>query len=165
VIRGLSALGLVRACAVVLAALLMVSLMARGIAPLPDLVLPLVVAGALLSGRSRGALLGLGAGWVVDLMPPGSPVLGSAALLYAAAGLLAGAGRREGETPMAWLALVVLAASAVVALGRVALAVLAAAPVGLGDVAVGWGLTATCAVVAVPLLVRAEHALVRRHLA
>jgi rod shape-determining protein MreD len=165
VIRGLSAAGLVRACGVVLAALLMVSLTARGLAPLPDLVLPLVVAGALLSGRSRGALLGLGAGWVVDLMPPGSPVLGSAALLYAAAGLLAGAGRREGETPTAWLALVVLAASAVVALGRVALALIAGAPVDTGDVAVRWGLTATCAVVAVPLLVRAEHALVRRHLA
>jgi rod shape-determining protein MreD len=92
-------------------------------------------------------------------------VLGAAALLYAAAGLLAGAGRREGETPTAWLALVVLAASAVVALGRVALALIAGAPVDTGDVAVRWGLTATCAVVAVPLLVRAEHALVRRHLA
>jgi rod shape-determining protein MreD len=165
VIRGLSVPGLVRACAVVLAALLMVSLTARGLAPVPDLVLPLVVAGALLGGPSRGALLGLAAGWVVDLMPPGSPVLGSAALLYAAAGLLAGAGRREGETPMAWLAVVVLAASAVVALGRVALALLATAPVGLGDLGLRWGLSAACAVVAVPLLVRAEHALVRRHLA
>lgn len=164
-IRGLSVLGLLRAGAVVLAALLMVTLAGRGLAPVPDLVLPFVVAGALLAGRSRGALLGLGAGWVVDLMPPGSPVLGSAALLYAAAGLLAGAARREGQAPMAWLAIVVLAASAVVALGRVALALIATAPVDPGDVAARWGLTAVCAVVAVPLLVRAEHALVRRHLA
>jgi rod shape-determining protein MreD len=165
VIPGLSVLGLLRACAVVLAALLMVTLTARGIAPVPDLVLPLVVAGALLAGRSRGALLGLAAGWVVDLMPPGSPVLGSAALLYAAVGLVAGAARREGEAPMAWLALVVLAASSGAALGRVGLALVATAPVDLGEVAARWALTTLCAVVAVPLLVRAEHALVRRHLA
>jgi rod shape-determining protein MreD len=165
VIRGLSALRLFRVLALVLAALVMVILGARGVTTAPDLVLPVVVAGALLAGPSRGALLGLGAGWVVDLVPPGSPVLGSAALLYAVGGLVAGAGRREGETPMAWVAAVVLGAAAAVALGRVALALLAAAPVGWGDVAVRWGLTTTCAVVAVPLLVRAERALVRRHLA
>jgi rod shape-determining protein MreD len=165
VIRGLSALRLFRVLALVLAALVMVILGARGVTTAPDLVLPVVVAGALLAGPSRGALLGLGAGWVVDLVPPGSPVLGSAALLYAVGGFVAGAGRREGETPMAWVAAVVLGAAAAVALGRVALALLAAAPVGWGDVAVRWGLTTTCAVVAVPLLVRAERALVRRHLA
>ena len=124
-----------------------------------------MVAGALLSGPSRGALLGLGAGWVVDLMPPGSPVLGSAALLYAVGGLVAGAGRREGETPMAWVAVVVLAAAGAVALGRAVLAVLSSAPVSLGELALRLALTLAVALVAVPLRVHAERALVRRHLA
>lgn len=164
-IRGLSALGLLRVVALVLAALAMVTLGARGVTSAPDLVLPVVVAGALLAGPSRGALLGLGAGWVVDLMPPGSPVLGSAALLYAVGGLVAGAGRREGETPMAWVAVVVLAAAGAVALGRAVLAVLSSAPVSLGELALRLALTLAVALVAVPLLVHAERALVRRHLA
>ena len=162
---GSSTLHLLRAIAVVAAALAMVTLTARGVSAPPDLVLPVVVAGALLSGPSRGALLGLGAGWVVDLMPPGSPVLGSAALLYAAAGLLAGACRREGEAPMVWVAVVVLAASSAVALGRAALTLTSSAPVSLAEVGLRLALTATLALVAVPLLVRAEHALARRHLA
>ena len=162
---GSSTLHLLRAIAVVAAALAMVTLTARGVSAPPDLVLPVVVAGALLSGPSRGALLGLGAGWVVDLMPPGSPVLGSAALLYAVGGLVAGAGRREGETSMAWVAAVVLGAAGAVALGRAVLAVLSSAPVSLGEVALRLALTVAVALVAVPALVRAEHALVRRHLA
>jgi rod shape-determining protein MreD len=165
VISGLSPLGLLRALAVLAAALATVTLGAQGLHPLPDLVLPVVVAGALLGGPSRGALLGLGAGWVVDLMPPGSPVLGSAALLYAVGGLVAGAGRREGETSMAWVAAVVLGAAAAVALGRAVLAVLSSAPVSLAEVALRLSLTVAVALVAVPALVRAERALVARHLA
>lgn len=164
-IRGLSVLGVLRGVAFLLTALLAVTLGARGITVLPDLVLPLVLAGALLAGPSRGALLGVGAGWVVDLMPPGSAVLGSSALLYAVAGLVAGAGRREGETPMAWVALVVLAAAGVLAAGRVVLAALSSTPVQAGDLALRFGLTAALAISVVPLLVRAEHALVRRNLA
>ena len=161
----LSPLRLLRALTVVAAALVTVVLGARVSGPLPDLVLPVVVAGALLSGPSRGALLGLGAGWAVDLMPPGSPVLGSAALLYAAAGLVAGAGRREGEVRLSWLALVVLAAAAVPALGRVLLALVGSTPVDLSAVGVQCCLSVGLSLVAVPLLIRAEHALVRRHLA
>lgn len=164
-IRGLSVLGVLRGIAVVLSALVAVTLGARGIGVLPDLVLPLVVAGGLLAGPSRGALLGLGAGWVVDLMPPGSAVLGSGALLYAVAGLVAGAGRREGETPMAWVVLVVLGATGVLAAGRVVTAVLSSAPVQSAELALQAGLSAALATVAVPLLIRAEHALVRRNLA
>jgi rod shape-determining protein MreD len=160
-----SPLRLLRALAVVAAALVAVVLGARVAGPLPDLVLPVVVAGALLGGPSRGALLGLGAGWVVDLMPPGSPVLGSAALLYAAVGLVAGAGRREGQVAGGWLALVVVAASGVPALGRVLFGLAGSAPVNLSATAVQWGLTVGLSLVVVPLLIRAEHALVRRHLA
>lgn len=160
----LSPLRLLRALAVVAAALLAVVLGARVAGPLPDLVLPVVVAGALLSGPSRGALLGLGAGWVVDLMPPGSPVLGSAALLYAAAGLVAGAGRRDGEVPMSWVALVVVAAAAVPAAGRLVLALTGLGAVDVSATAVQWGLTVALSLVVVPLLIGAERALVRRHL-
>jgi rod shape-determining protein MreD len=165
VIRGLSALRVLRVLALLLAALVTVSLGAHGVTPAPDLVLPIVVAGALLAGPSRGALLGLGAGWVVDLMPPGSPVLGSAALLYAAAGLVAGAGRREGPAPLSWLAVVVAAASSVPALGRLVLGIAGSTPVDLSAIVVPWVLTLALSLVVVPLLIRAEHLLVRRHLA
>lgn len=164
-IRGLSVLALLRTLAVVLAALLAVTLGAHRVAVLPDLVLPIVVAGGLLAGPSRGAMLGLAAGWVVDLMPPGSAVLGTSALLYAVAGLVAGAGRREGETPMAWVALVAIAASGVLAAGRLASALLSSGPVHAADLVLRFGTSAVLAIVAVPLLVRAEHALVRRNLA
>ena len=160
----LSPLRLLRALAVVAAALLAVVLGARVAGPLPDLVLPVVVAGALLGGPSNGALLGLGAGWVVDLMPPGSPVLGSAALLYAAAGLVAGAGRRDGPVPMSWVALVVLAAGAVPAAGRLVLGLAGLGAVDVSTTAVQWGLTVALSLVVVPLLIGAERALVRRHL-
>ena len=161
----LSPLRLLRALVVVAAALVSVVLGARVTGPVPDLVLPVVVAGALLSGPLRGALLGLGAGWVVDLMPPGSPVLGSAALLYAAVGLVAGARRREGEAPLGWLALVVFAAAAVPAFGRVLIGLAGSASVKLLATGEQWCLTVGLSLVAVPLLIRAEHALVRRHLA
>jgi rod shape-determining protein MreD len=81
------------------------------------------------------------------------------------AGLVAGAGRREGETPMAWVALVVLTAAGAQTAGRVVVAALSATPVHGGDLALRLGLTAALAVAVVPLLVRAEHALVRRNLA
>jgi rod shape-determining protein MreD len=129
---------------------------------LPDLVLPVVVAGALLAGPPRGVVLGLAAGWVVDLMPPGSPVLGSSALLYAAAGLVAGAGRREGRTPLLWVAVVVASASATLWAGRAFLTGLLGAPVAWGDVGLRLALTAALGVVLVPALVWAEHAIARR---
>lgn len=161
-IRGLSVRALLRGLAVVLAALLGVALGWRGVTVMPDLVLPVVVAGALLAGASRGALWGLGAGWVVDLMPPGAAVLGTSALLYAAAGLLAGAGRREGRAPLLWVALVVCGSTAVLWAGRLFVAGLAAAPVAWGDVGERTALTAGFGILAVPALVAADRALARR---
>jgi rod shape-determining protein MreD len=124
---------------------------------LPDLVLPVVVAGALLSGPSRGALLGLAAGWLTDVVPPGSAVLGTSALVYAAAGLLAGAGRREGHAPWGWVAVVVTASAGVVQALRLVAAVLSGEPVSW--VVTGLDLVATAAlgVVLVPALVGAEQ--------
>jgi rod shape-determining protein MreD len=162
VIRGLSARGALRALTLLAAALLAVTAGSRVPFPTPDLVLVVVAAAALLAGPSRGGLIGLAAGWLVDLMPPGAAVLGTSALLYAAAGLVAGAGRREGETPPAWIGLVVALSAVVAGAGRVGVAVLSGAPVAWADLAARAGLTALLGVVAVPLLVRAEHALVRR---
>ena len=128
----------------------------------PDLVLPVVVAGGLLSGRSGGGLLGLAAGWLVDLMPPAADVLGQSALAYAACGLLAGAGRREGHTPWGWLAVLSMGAAAVAHGGR-------ALGTGLAGGSVDWAagghrlaLTAGLAVVVVPVLVEIEQRLRRR---
>lgn len=143
------------------AAVASVTLAATSRLTLPDLVLPVVVAGALRGGASRGALLGLAGGWLVDLMPPGSAVLGSAALLYAAAGLLAGAGRREGQTPFGWVAVVGAASAVIVAGGGLVVAALSGAAVDWPVVGLRLGLTVALCVVFVPVLIRCEQRLAR----
>jgi rod shape-determining protein MreD len=151
----------VRGLLLLVAAVASVTLAARSQLALPDLVLPFVVAGALRTGASRGALLGLAAGWLVDLMPPGSPVLGTGALLYAAAGLLAGAGRREGETPFGWVAAVGAASAVLVTAGRLVVAALSGAAVQGPEVGARLALSVLLCAVLVPLLVRGEQRLVR----
>jgi rod shape-determining protein MreD len=146
-----------RGVLLLLAAVGSVILAVRAQLTLPDLVLPVVVAGALRTGPARGALLGLAGGWLVDLMPPGAAVLGTAALLYAAAGLLAGAGRREGRTPFGWIA----TAAVVVTGGRLAVAALTGAPVQWPVVGAELLLTAVLCAVLVPVLVRCEQRLAR----
>ena len=150
-----------RGLVLLLATVASVVLAARSQLALPDLVLPVVVAGALRAGPSRGALLGLAGGWLADLMPPGSAVLGTAALLYAAAGLVAGAGRREGRTPFGWIATVGAAAALVVTTGRLAVAALSGAPVGWPVVGAQLGSTTLLCAVLVPVLVRCEQRLTR----
>ncbi len=140
-----------RGLLLLVAAVVSVALAARSQLALPDLVLPVVVAGALRSGASRGALLGLAGGWLVDLMPPGSSVLGTAALLYAGAGLLAGAGRREGETPFGWVAVVGAACAVLVTAGRLVVAALSGAAVEWPVVGARLGLTVALCAVLVPL--------------
>ena len=100
------------------AAVLVVTLRARGWTVVPDLVLLPVIAFALSRGSVAGALLGLTAGWAVDLVPPGGDPLGLTALLYAAAGALAGRGRRLGRIPIRWVAVVSLGAALIPAAGR-----------------------------------------------
>ena len=150
-----------RGLLLLLVAVASVTLATRSQLLLPDLVLPVVVAGALRTGASRGALLGLAGGWLVDLMPPGSSVLGTAALLYAAAGLLAGAGRREGETPFGWVALVGAASAVLVTAGRVTVAMLSGAAVEWGAVGARLALSALLCAALVPVLVRCEQRLAR----
>jgi len=150
-----------RGVLLLLAAVTSVLLAARSPLAVPDLVLPVVVAGALWVGPSRGAVLGLAGGWLVDLMPPGSAVLGTAALLYAAAGLVAGAGRREGSTPFGWIAAVGAACATVVATGRIVVAALSGAPVQWPVVGTELALTVILSAVLVPVLVRCEQRLAR----
>ena len=147
----------VRAVLLIVAALLSVTMAARTPDTLPDLVLPVVVASALLGGPSRGGLVGLGAGWLVDLLPPGASVLGASALLYAAVGLLAGTGRREGPTPWGWVALVGAASAVAVGTGRVVVAAVSGAAVDLTATGLGVLWSAVLCAVAVPPLVWVEQ--------
>lgn len=151
-----------RGLAVLLAVLLVVTLGARHVAVLPDLALVLVVAWALLRGPVTGAAVGLAAGWLLDLVPPGSAHLGLQALAYAAAGALAGRARLEGPVAAPRVALVALGAAAVVEGVGVVAALAVSAPVDLAAVLVQCLLTATVAAVVVPLVVAAERGLTRR---
>ncbi len=105
---------LLRGLAVLVAVLLVVTLGARHVPVVPDLVLVLVVAWALLRGPVAGAAVGLAAGWLLDLVPPGSAHLGVQALTYAVAGAFAGRVRLEGPVAAPRVALVALGSSAIV---------------------------------------------------
>lgn len=151
-----------RGAAVLGAALLAVTLGARDVAPVPDLVVVLVVAWALLRGPAVGALAGLAGGWLLDLVPPGGEPIGAAALAYAAAGLLAGRFRHAGPVAAVRVATVTLGAALVVEGVGVVRALAVSAPVDLAEVALRALLTATVGAVVVPLVVGAERAVVRR---
>ncbi|HMM93810.1 rod shape-determining protein MreD [Phycicoccus sp.] len=156
-------LGLVlRGAGLVLAVLVAVGLAARHLTPVPNLVVVLVVAWALWRGPVAGAVAGLVGGWVLDLVPPGAEVLGVHALVYAAAGMLAGRLRVTGPVAAPRVAAVTLLASVVVEGVDVVRALAVQAPVGLADVAVRCLLTATLGALVVPVVVRAERAAVRR---
>jgi rod shape-determining protein MreD len=156
-----TAAGVLRAVLLVVAAMVAVTVGTRSAVPVPDLVLPVVVAGGLLGGPARGGLLGLAGGWLVDLVPPGATVLGTSALLYAACGLLAGAGRREGVAPWGWVVVVGAASAVLASAGRVALALVTSAPVDLVAVGTGLALTLAWSALTLPLLIGAEQRLRR----
>ncbi|GGL26929.1 rod shape-determining protein MreD [Phycicoccus endophyticus] len=153
---------LLRALALLAAVVLAVTLAARHVAPVPDLLLVLVVAWALWRGPVAGLLAGLAGGWVLDVVPPGGGLLGAHALVYAAAGALAGRWRVEGPVAAPRVAAVALAAAVVVEGLAVVRALAVSAPVSLLDVAVRCLLTASAAALAVPLVVGAERAALRR---
>ncbi len=161
----LSPVALVRGVALVLAALA-TSVGAALLSPvLPDLAVLVVVATALLSGPRTGVAVGLAAGWLLDLVPPGAVHLGTGALLYAGAGLLAGRGRREGPAPLAWLLLVLAASAAVPLAGPLLEGLLGGSALDWGGLALRWALTVALGVVVVPVLVAGQRALARRGLA
>ena len=161
----ISLLSLLRAALVVLTAALSAVVLPRLGSVGPDLVLLVVVAAALLGGPAKGALLGLGAGWAVDLMPPGAAVLGVAALTYAAAGAGAGFWHRDSGRSASLPALATLAAASTVAAVGIVRAVTNGWPVPWA--AAGWSILLTTALglAVVPLLIRAERGLIRRRLA
>jgi len=164
----LTLLGLLRAGLVLLAVLAGATVLPRTGVParlVPDLVVILVASGAVLRGRVPGAVLGLAAGWVVDLVPPSGSPLGVTALLYAASGAVAGSFRRDGGRTALVPAAALLSAAASVQVGRVALTVLADGVTDLAAAASRVAVTLLVGALALPLLIRLDQALVRRRLA
>ncbi len=153
----------VRGALLLVGAVLTVTLGARHLAPLPDLVLVVVASAALRSGPRIGLATGLVGGWLLDLLPPGSPVLGTQALLYAVCGLLVGLARRPGHVSLVWVVAVVAGAGIGLEAVRALIALAQGVPV---DVASSLGrvlATATVALVVVPLVTAVErHAEQRR---
>ncbi|HEU4999882.1 MAG TPA: rod shape-determining protein MreD [Lapillicoccus sp.] len=167
-IPRLSLLGLLRTGTVLVAALAVATLLPRFGVParyLPDLVVLVVAASAVVRGPAHGALLGLAAGWVVDLVPPGGSPLGLTALLYAAAGATAGLFHRAASRSLVGAVLGLAAATAVVELGRVCVAILGDGVVDLGSAATRTAVTVAVGLVALPALLGVDRALTRRRLA
>ena len=161
----ISLLSLLRAALVVFSAAMSAVVLPRLGSVGPDLVLLVVVAAALLGGPTKGALLGLGAGWTIDLMPPGAAALGVAALTYAAAGAVAGSWHRDSGRSAFLPALATLAAASTVAAIGILRSVTSGWPVAWAST--GWSVVLTTALglAVVPLLIRAERGLIRRRLA
>ena len=156
---------LVRAALLLLGAVLGVTLAARHLGPLPDLVLVVVASAALRSGPRAGLVTGLVGGWLLDLLPPGSAVLGTQALLYAACGLVLGLARRPGPVALVWVVAVVAATAAGLELVRAVLALAQGVPVGVGASVGRVVATATVGLVLVPVVGRLVRASERRRFA
>lgn len=132
----------------------------------PDLVLIVVAATALMRGPWAGAAMGLGGGWLIDLIPPGSGLLGATALAYLGVGALLGLTRRyvamsPTTLPVLPLAAVALASVLLLA-GR---GIVAAAGFGFFSFHQAlwtWGLTMVAAVVLMGPLVAVDRALAVR---
>ncbi len=164
----LSLLGLLRSAAVLVAALVVATALPRLGVParfVPDLVVVLVAASAVLRGRVHGALLGLAAGWVVDLVPPGGSPLGLTALLYAAAGAAAGTLRRPGRAGALPPVLALALAAVVVEAGRLGLAVLADGVVDVRTALTRVAVTLPVGLATLPVVLAVDRALTRRRLA
>ncbi|WP_256792374.1 rod shape-determining protein MreD [Terrabacter sp. Ter38] len=162
-----SLLGLLRTAYVLVAALVVATLLPRlGAEPrwVPDLVLVGVVATAVLRGPVHGALVGLLAGWVVELVPPVGSPLGLTPLVMMLAGLVAGLFRRSSSRSPLRAPAALLAAAAVVLVGRLGSAVLSEGSVELTDGL--WRLLVTVLVggLLLPALLALDRALVRRRL-
>jgi len=160
-------LGLLRTAYVLVAALLVATVLPRLGVPaalVPDLVLVGVVATAVLRGPVHGALVGLLAGWAVELVPPGGTPLGLTALVLMAAGLAAGFFRSpSSRSPLRPLAALLVAALATM-VAHVAAAVLADGDVELLEAARRLVATMVAGVVLLPALLSVDRALVRRRL-
>lgn len=146
-------------------AVLGVTLAARHLAPLPDLVLIVVASAALRSGPRTGLVAGLVGGWLLDLLPPGSAVLGTQALLYAVAGLLLGLAARPGRVSLVWVVVVMATAALGLEAARAALALAQGIPVDSLSSLARTAATATAALLVVPLISLVERHAERRRFA
>lgn len=156
---------LVRAALLLLGAVLGVTLAARHLTPLPDLVLVVVASAALRAGPRLGLVTGLVGGWLLDLLPPGSAVLGTQALLYAVCGLAVGALRRPGPVSLAWVALVIAGAAGGLELVRGLLALAQGVPVDPVSSLLRVVVTATVGLAVVPVVGAVERRAERRRFA
>ncbi|MER7071148.1 rod shape-determining protein MreD [Terrabacter sp. NPDC000476] len=160
-------LGLLRTAYVVVAALGTATVLPRLGVPapwVPDLVLVGVVATAVLRGPVHGALTGLLAGWVVELVPPVSGPVGLTPLVMMLAGLAAGLLRR-GSSRSRWRApLALVAAATVVLVARVVVAVLAQGRLEPGDDLTRLVATVVVGAALLPALLGVDRTLVRRRL-
>lgn len=155
----------VRGVLLLLAAVLGVTLAARHLAPLPDLVLVVVASAALRSGPRVGLLTGLVGGWLLDLLPPGSAVLGTQALLYAGCGLVVGLARRPGPVSLVWVVAVVAGACGALEAVRGLLALAQGVPVDVVASVLRVVATATVGLVLVPFVSAVERRSERRRFA
>lgn len=154
-------LTVVRTLELLLAVLLTVTVLPRWGVPV-DLVLVLVVAVGLRAGTPVGALFGLVAGLLVDVVPPGSVPLGATALVYAAIGAGAGVLHRSVRASVLLPAACLLLAAAAVQLVRLGVAASARQGFDLGHAAALVVLTAVVGALLVPAVMRLEHHLVAR---
>ncbi len=149
--------GLMLRLLLLVAAALAMSMLPVALPSTPDLVLVVVAATALMRGPWAGALMGLGGGWLIDLIPPGAEPVGASALVYLAVGVLLGLSRRFLATSPLALPVLPLAAIAGAALMVLSLRAVAAAAgfgtVAYGDLAWTFGLTMVAAVVLIAPLV------------
>ncbi len=146
----------VRLVLLVVAALGM-SMMPVTLPATPDLVVVVVAATALMRGPWAGAVMGLGGGWLIDLVPPGAVPMGASALVYLVVGVLLGLSRRFLATSPLAVPVLPLAAIACAALAILALRGVAAAAgfgtAALSDLAWTFGLTMVAALVLIAPLV------------
>lgn len=154
-----------RAVLLLVGAVLAVTLGARHLAPLPDLVLVVVASAALRSGPRVGLVTGLVGGWLLDLLPPGSPILGTQALLYAVCGLALGLARRPGRVSLVWVVVVIAGAAGGLEVVRALLALAEGVAVDLASSASRVLVTATVALVVVPLVTVVERRAEQRRFA
>lgn len=160
-------LGLARAAYLVVAALLTATLLPRLGVPgdwMPDLVLIGVVSTAVLRGPLHGAIVGLTAGWLVELVPPVGSPLGLTALVTMTAGAVAGTFRSPSSRAALRPSAALLAATVVVEAGRLASAALAEGSVAPTERLGILVTTLVVGLVALPALISADRALVRRRL-
>jgi len=154
-----------RGALLLVGAVLAVTLSARHLAPLPDLVLVVIASAGLRSGPWVGLGTGLAGGWLLDLLPPGSPVLGTQALLYAACGLLLGLARRPGHVSLVWVVAVTAAAGCGLEVVRALLALAQGVPVDAAPSLARVLATATVALVVVPVISAVERRAEQRRFA